>query len=84
MLDIRTFDARQGGNVLYKALAHPLAAEAIAALYARLAAAGRSWCSTPRLIAPLMVMHPGAPAFGACMSRTFWRWPAAGGIPRGR
>ena len=29
MLDIRTFDARQGGNVLYKALAHPLAAEAI-------------------------------------------------------
>jgi hypothetical protein len=37
MLDIRTFDARAGGNVLYKALAHPLAAEAVERLYARLA-----------------------------------------------
>ena len=36
MLDITTFDARAGGNVLYKALAHPLAAEAIERLYARL------------------------------------------------
>ena len=35
MLRIQTFDARAGGNVLYKALAHPLAAEAIARLYAR-------------------------------------------------
>jgi hypothetical protein len=26
MLDIQTFDALKGGNVLYKALAHPLAA----------------------------------------------------------
>lgn len=40
MLDIRTFDARQGGNVLYKALVHPLAAEGLARLFARLAAAG--------------------------------------------
>ncbi len=32
MLDIQTFDARRGGNVLYKALVHPLAAEAIASL----------------------------------------------------
>ena len=38
MLNIQTFDARAGGNVLYKALAHPLAAEAIAALYAGIAA----------------------------------------------
>ena len=29
MLQIQTFDQRAGGNVLYKALAHPLAAEAI-------------------------------------------------------
>ena len=36
MLDITTFDARAGGNVLYKALAHPLAAEAIDRLFARL------------------------------------------------
>jgi hypothetical protein len=36
MLRIATFDARAGGNVIYKALAHPLAAAAIARLYARL------------------------------------------------
>ena len=36
MLHIQTFDARAGGNVTYKALAHPLAAEAISRLYARL------------------------------------------------
>ena len=36
MLRIQTFDAHAGGNVIYKALAHPLAAEAIAALYGRL------------------------------------------------
>src|SRR5262249_39721712 len=36
MLTIETFDNRAGGNVLYKALAHPLAAEEIARLYARL------------------------------------------------
>ena len=35
MLRIQTFDAKAGGNVIYKALAHPLAAEAIARLYAR-------------------------------------------------
>ena len=35
MLNIQTFDARAGGNVLYKALAHPVAAEAIARLAAR-------------------------------------------------
>ena len=32
MLNIQTFDARAGGNVIYKALAHPLAAEAIAGI----------------------------------------------------
>jgi hypothetical protein len=37
MLNIQTFDNRIGGNVVYKALAHPLAAEAIERLYARLA-----------------------------------------------
>ena len=37
MLDIRTFDARGGGNVLYKALVHPLAAERIERLGRRLA-----------------------------------------------
>src|SRR4051794_9602670 len=37
MLQIQTFDARAGGNVIYKALAHPLAAEAVARLYAEIA-----------------------------------------------
>ena len=37
MLDITTFDAKQGGNVLYKAFAHPLAAEAIATMAAGMA-----------------------------------------------
>jgi hypothetical protein len=36
MLRIQTFDARAGGNVIYKALSHPLAAEAIERLYAGL------------------------------------------------
>ena len=35
MLNIQTFDARAGGNVLYKAFAHPVAAEAVARTYAR-------------------------------------------------
>ena len=41
MLNIQTFDARAGGNVLYKAFAHPLAAEAVGRLAERLRAAGR-------------------------------------------
>ena len=36
MLNIQTFDAHAGGNVIYKALAHPLAAGAIGRLYARM------------------------------------------------
>ena len=62
MLDIRTFDARQGGNVIYKALAHPLAADAIAALYARLAAAGPLVVVDPDdVIEALLALHPDAP-----------------------
>ena len=63
MLDIRTFDARQGGNVLYKALAHPLAAEAVAALYERLAAAGPVVVVDPDdVIEALLALYPAAPA----------------------
>lgn len=40
MLDINTFDARNGGNVLYKAFAHPLAAEKLASLGRGLRAEG--------------------------------------------
>ncbi len=51
MLQIATFDQRQGGNVLYKALAHPLAAEALTALADRL-----------RRFAPFALFDPEAVA----------------------
>lgn len=63
MLDITTFDARQGGNVLYKALAHPLAAEAFAALAAELRAAGPLAVFDPEGMADaVFAMHPELPA----------------------
>ncbi len=82
MLDIQTFDARQGGNVLYKALAHPLAAEAIAALYARLATAGPVALFDPDdTAAALLAMHPNAPAFAG---RYVQDVSAIGGTREGR
>ena len=61
MLDIRTFDARQGGNVLYKALAHPLAAEGIARLAAGLR--GSLAVYDPDGVADaLFALHPHLPA----------------------
>ena len=61
MLNIRTFDARQGGNVLYKAFAHPLAAEAIARLAARLQ--GTLAVYDPDNVADaLFALHPEMPA----------------------
>jgi hypothetical protein len=62
MLRIETFNARAGGNVLYKALAHPLAAEAIERLYARLGAAGPVALHDPDGIADvLLALYPGLP-----------------------
>jgi hypothetical protein len=62
MLDIQTFDAVKGGNVLYKALAHPLAAEAMDRLAARLAAAGPVGLFDPDSVAPpLLTMYPALP-----------------------
>ena len=59
MLDIETFDNVKGGNVVYKALAHPLAAEALAALSARLNAAGPVALYDPDGIAgPLLALSP--------------------------
>ncbi len=59
MLDIETFDNVKGGNVAYKALAHPLAAEALAALAARLNAAGPIALYDPEGIAgPLLALSP--------------------------
>ncbi len=64
MLDIQTFDARQGGNVLYKALAHPLAAEAVSRLYAELAEAGPVAVFDPDdVLGALLALHPAAPRF---------------------
>jgi hypothetical protein len=62
MLHIQTFDNRAGGNVLYKALAHPLAAEAIDRLYARLARSGPVALYDPDGIAdPLFALYPNVP-----------------------
>ncbi|WP_419758380.1 hypothetical protein [Acidisoma sp.] len=59
MLDIQTFDALKGGNVFYKALAHPLAAEAMGRLAARLAEAGPVALFDPEAVAgPLLTMYP--------------------------
>lgn len=56
MLDIETFDNQRGGNVLYKALAHPLAARALVALAQT---AGRIALFDPDAIAgPLLALCP--------------------------
>jgi hypothetical protein len=63
MLDIQTFDARRGGNVLYKALVHPLAAEAIAGLAAEIRAQGPLAVFDPDGVAvALFALHPEMPA----------------------
>jgi hypothetical protein len=62
MLQIQTFDQRAGGNVLYKALAHPLAAEKIVRLYARLREAAPVALYDPDGIAePLLALYPDLP-----------------------
>src|SRR5271170_7039919 len=62
MLNIQTFDARTGGNVLYKALSHPLAAEAVAELFDRLQAAGPFAVYDPEgIVEPLYALFPDAP-----------------------
>ncbi|WP_284947342.1 hypothetical protein [Acidisoma cladoniae] len=65
MLDIQTFDAASGGNVLYKALAHPLAAEAMARLAERLGDAGPVMLFDPDGVAsPLLTLYPALPIAG--------------------
>ena len=62
MLNIQTFDARAGGNVLYKAFAHPLAAEGVARLAERLRAAGRLAVYDPDGVADaLWALNPAMP-----------------------
>ena len=62
MLDIQTFDARAGGNVIYKALAHPLAAEAILRLSDRLRASTLAVYDPDGVANALWAMHPAMPA----------------------
>jgi hypothetical protein len=64
MLDIQTFDNRSGGNVTYKALAHPLAAEAIARLYARLTPPVALY-DPDNIADPLLALYPGLPGLEA-------------------
>jgi hypothetical protein len=62
MLQIQTFDQRAGGNVLYKALAHPLAAEGIARLCGKLRGAGPVALYDPDGIADaLLALYPDLP-----------------------
>ena len=62
MLDIKTFDARAGGNVLYKAFAHPLAGEAMGRLGARLREAGALAVYDPDGVADaLWALNPAMP-----------------------
>ena len=62
MLNIQTFDARAGGNVLYKAFAHPLAAEATARLATRLRTAGPLAIYDPDNVADaLWALNPAMP-----------------------
>jgi hypothetical protein len=59
MLDIETFDNVKGGNVVYKALAHPLAAEGLARLAGRINAGGLVAVYDPDGIAgPLLALAP--------------------------
>ena len=63
MLNIQTFDARAGGNVLYKAFAHPVAAEAIARLAERIRATGTLAVYDPHGVSDaLWALNPVMPA----------------------
>jgi hypothetical protein len=62
MLDIQTFDAKAGGNVTYKAFAHPVAAERLAQLAHRLNQPGGLAVYDPDGVAEaLFALAPGLP-----------------------
>ena len=69
MLNIQTFDNHAGGNVHYKALAHPLAAEAMTRLYARLAPPVALF-DPEGIAAALLAMYPDAPRWQGCLCTT--------------
>ncbi len=80
MLDIETFDNLRGGNVVYKALAHPLAALALAELAARLNEKGKTAIYDPDGIAgPLLALSPPVNVSGVYVHDTLVVGNARGG-----
>ncbi|HQT38621.1 MAG TPA: hypothetical protein PK231_04285 [Acidocella sp.] len=80
MLDIETFDNRRGGNVVYKALAHPLAAEALVRLASKLNNAGSTAIYDPDGIAgPLLALSPAINVEGIYVHDTLAVGEARGG-----
>ncbi len=61
MLPIQTFDARAGGNVLYKALAHPLAAEGMGRLAGMLGAGPLAIYDPDGVTDALLALNPSLP-----------------------
>lgn len=77
MLDIETFDNLRGGNVAYKALAHPLAASGLAGLAAQ---AGRVAVFDPDGIAgPLLALCPDFEVEGVYVQDTLALGQVRGG-----
>ena len=77
MLDIETFDNLRGGNVVYKALAHPLAAERLAKLAER---AGTVAIFDPDGIAgPLLALCPDFDVAGLYVQDTLALGKVRGG-----
>jgi hypothetical protein len=79
MLEIDTFDNLRGGNAVYKALAHPLAAARLAELVAELNATGPVAIYDPeQIFAPLRALVPEFAVEGVYVHDTL-----AIGAPRG-
>jgi hypothetical protein len=71
MLDIETFDNVRGGNSVYKALAHPLAAEKLSTLAERLRGARALAVFDPDgIFAPLRALAPDFPVAGLYVDNT--------------
>jgi hypothetical protein len=80
MLNIQTFDNQRGGNVAYKALAHPLAAAALTRLTASIDPAGPAAIYDPEGIAGvLLALCPNIEVEGVYVHDTL-----SIGQPRGR
>jgi len=81
MLDIETFDNVKGGNAVYKALAHPVAAESLARLAARLNKAGLVAVYDPDGVAgPLLALSPGFDVEGVYVHDTLAVGSSRGGF----